>query len=92
LNVRFGPKADICAAKSNVRFTPVTLVSAFCGIPGAASLILGCSGSLSTSNKIIQKKLAFSRRQSGTVSSSGRRLRFGILPRRASSLRWGFGD
>ena len=54
----------------------------FCGNPGAASLILGCSGSPSTSNKIIQKGLAFSRRQSGTVSSSGRWLRFGILPRR----------
>ena len=32
-----------------------TLVSAFYGTPGAASLILGCSGSPSTSNKIIQK-------------------------------------
>ena len=40
------------------------------------------SGSPSTSNKIIQKGLASSRRQSGTVSSSGRWLRFGILPRR----------
>jgi hypothetical protein len=36
----------------------------------------------STSNKITQKGLASSRRQSGTVSSSGRWLRFGILPRR----------
>jgi hypothetical protein len=58
---------------------------AFCGIPGPASLILGCSGSPSTSNKIIQKGLAFSRRQSGTVSSSGRCLRFGILPHRLHS-------
>jgi hypothetical protein len=48
-------------------------------------LIIGCSGSPSTSNKIIQKGLAFSRRQSGTVSSSGRCLRFGILPRRLHS-------
>jgi hypothetical protein len=56
------------------------LVSAFWGNPGAASLIIGCSGSPSTSNKIIQKGLAFSRRQSGTVSGSGRCLRFGILP------------
>ena len=35
-----------------------------------------------TSNKIIQKGLASSHRQSGTVPSSGRWLRFGILPRR----------
>ena len=51
----------------------------------AASLVLGCSGSPATSNKIIQKGLAFSRRQSGTVPSSGRWLRFGILPRRLDS-------
>jgi hypothetical protein len=50
--------------------------------PGAANLVLGCSGSPSTSNKIIQKELAFSRRQSGTVFSLERWLRFGILPRR----------
>jgi hypothetical protein len=58
------------------------LVGAFFGNLGAASLILGCAGSPETSNKIIQKGLAFSRTQSGTVSSSGRWLRFGILPRR----------
>jgi hypothetical protein len=44
--------------------------------------VLGCSGSPSTSNKIIQKGLASSPGQSGTVPSSGRWLRFGILPRR----------
>jgi hypothetical protein len=43
------------------------------------------SGSPSTGNKIIQKGLAFSLRQSGTVSSSGRCLRFGILPCRLDS-------
>jgi Protein of unknown function (DUF3489) len=49
---------------------------------GAASLILEQAGSPETSNKIIQKGLACSRRQSGTVSSSECWLRFGILPRR----------
>jgi hypothetical protein len=37
----------------------------------ARSLIIGCSGPPSTSNKIIQIGLAFSLRQSGTVSSFG---------------------
>jgi Protein of unknown function (DUF3489) len=54
-------------------------------IGGASGVILGCSGSPSASNKIIQKGLAFSRRQSGTVPSSGRWLRFGILPCRLDS-------
>ena len=39
-------------------------------------------GIASTSNKIIQIGLAFSLRQSGSVSGSRRWLRFGILPRR----------
>jgi hypothetical protein len=42
-----------------------------CGNPDAATLILGCSGSSSISNKFIQKGLASSCRQSGTVSSFG---------------------
>jgi hypothetical protein len=44
--------------------------------------VLRCSASPSTSNKIIQIGLAFSRRQSGSVSGSRRWLHFGILPRR----------
>ena len=83
----FGGKADIVIAKCPrpksgfVRYCPkADIVSAFCGDPGAASLILGRSGTRSTSNKITQKGLAFSFNQSGTVSSSGRGLRFGILP------------
>jgi hypothetical protein len=44
---------------------------------GAASLILEYAGSRETSNKIIQKGLASARRQSGTVSSSERWLRYG---------------
>ena len=86
----FGGKADIAALQNVLRQNPAlsaivrkrTLVSAFCGDPGAASLILGRSGTRPTSNKITQKGLAFSCKQSGTVPSSGRWLRFGILPRR----------
>ena len=59
-----------------------TLVSALFGNLGAASSIRVCAGSRQTSNKIMQKGLAFSRTQSGTVSSSEAWLHFGILPRR----------
>ena len=84
MNVRFGSKARHVQRTSRCPLYPQkrTLVSVFCGNPGAASLVLGCSG---TSNKIIQKGLASSHRQSGTVSSSGRWLRFGILPCRLDS-------
>ena len=85
----FGGKADIAPASQNVLKMALsaivrkrTLVSALFGNLGAANLILGRSGSPSTSNKIIQKRLASSRGRSGTVPSSGRWLRLGILPRR----------
>jgi hypothetical protein len=87
----FGGKADIAPAPQNVLgqnpalpaiVRKWTLVSIFFGDLGAASLILGSPGSSPTSNKITQKGLAFSFNQSGTLSGSGRWLRFGILPRR----------
>jgi hypothetical protein len=61
------------------------------GNPCIASLIFGCAGSPQTSKKIIQKGLASSRRQSGTVSSSWRwpALRDPAPP--VALLRWGFG-
>jgi hypothetical protein len=55
------------------------------------SLILGCSGWISTSNKIIKKGLAFSTRQSGSVPGSRRSVRFRDPAPPACSLRWGFG-
>jgi Protein of unknown function (DUF3489) len=85
------PKADINRRHSHFRFGPNlmsaiprkrTLVSAFFGNLGAASLIVGCAGSPYTSNKITPKGLASWRRQSGSVPSSECWLRSGILPRR----------
>jgi len=44
--------------------------------------ITECSGLAQTSNKIIQKGLAFARKQSGTDTVPSAETRFGILPRR----------
>jgi hypothetical protein len=57
----------------------------------AGSLILGCSGPPSTSNKIIRIGVAFSLRQSGTVCSFGALAALRDPAPPASSLRWGFG-
>jgi hypothetical protein len=44
--------------------------------------IIKCSGAFETSKVIIEKRLAFRRKESGSVDSFGRLMRPGILPRR----------
>jgi hypothetical protein len=76
----------MCSAIGHVRFTPkADIVSDNSCI---ASLIFGCARSPQTGNKIIQKELASSPKQSGTVSSSGRWPAFRDPAPPAALLRW----
>jgi hypothetical protein len=83
------PAPTPTAEQRKARSEAEALVSAFCGNPGAVSLILGCSGSPSTSNKIIQKRTGFFAQterycvQFGALAA----LRDPAPP--ACSLRWG---
>jgi hypothetical protein len=82
-NVRFGSKADICSANGMSALPPkADIGQRFVRQSWRCKFDPWMRGSRETSNKITQKGLAFSRTQSGTVSSSEAWLRFGFLPRR----------